>query len=168
MLQPQYAVLDITSLLHMLIDKQVKLTSLNIFGFQYDTKTMKQYLITSSTSMEDLRLYRPCSVLKQPFPVHEIGALHSLTQLELLYLSHVDKRGTVGLQSLRPIVYQLHTLQLYGCSLCSCKLRENHLMDLFSLMNRANQLEVLRLCFGEFSVRLTKSLVRCLEEMPHL
>ena len=153
--------LDISSLLEMLHQHKVKLSFLLLYGFQFDSKSMPQFLATA-TSLSQLYLKGTRNMQNEPPPAHEImQVLCRCAKLNELSLGFFEVSSAVS--CLKSIVPKLQALSLFVC-----KLSEKHLMTLFSFLNRAKQLRLLNLTGNPFSIHTTLAFVKCIAGMPKL
>ncbi|XP_072035457.1 NLR family CARD domain-containing protein 4-like [Amphiura filiformis] len=151
---------DITNLLRLFTQTNVRLTHVKLEGFQYDVKIMNMFLSKLRDSLAALSLSGTLNTQLQLSSASEIiKGMPVLKKLNILELG-VYQIGNV-VKKLRPIASQLETLALVRCAL-----HESHLKELFYILNRAKGLKLLNLSGNGFTVNSMTHLVECLRELP--
>ena len=153
---------DITKLVQLLTEKNVKLTDLKLVNFHFDVKVMAKYLSCTSASISSLMLLGNLNVRGQLTTINGVIAiLPNLKKLNRLQLSMFQISSTI--KNLKQIVSQLQEL-----SLDNCGLHERYMKELFSFLDRAQKLKNLALNGNTLSVTSAAALVECLNKLPLL
>ncbi|XP_072037295.1 NLR family CARD domain-containing protein 4-like [Amphiura filiformis] len=151
---------DITNLLRLFAQRNVRLTHVKLEGFQYDIKIMNMFQSNLRSSLTEFCLVGTVNAQLQRASAGEvIKGLSVLKKLSIFGLG-VYKIGS-AVKKLRPIVSQLEHLGLSQCELHEC-----HLRELFSFLNRAKGLRRLNLSGNGFTVTSMTHLVKCIRELP--